>query len=114
MNQNVKRVAGPIGVGAVACAAWCAGPILGVLGGIGVAGSGIGLGLGATLLAVVLATATVAGLLVHRTRQSRASGACPPAGAPEQPVAAPRWQPDSHGRTPAEFTPVERAVDVCG
>jgi hypothetical protein len=47
MRQEVKRVAGPLGLGVAACAACCAGPVLGVIGGLSLAGSAVALGLGA-------------------------------------------------------------------
>jgi mercuric ion transport protein len=88
MRQEVKRVAGPLGLGVAACAACCAGPVLGVIGGLSLAGSAVALGLGATLVAVLLVAVAVVVLAVRRRRRQQAS-ACATRIALDEPVAAP-------------------------
>jgi hypothetical protein len=64
---DAKTGAGVLGVGAVACAACCAGPVLGLLAGVGLTAA-----LGAVLFGVVgLAVALVVGVVLWRRRQAR-------------------------------------------
>jgi len=65
-----KRGAGVIGVGVVACAACCAGPILGALAAIGIA-SAVGYLL-AGVAALVVGTAAAAWFVVRRRARQRA------------------------------------------
>jgi hypothetical protein len=57
VNQSVKQAAGPLGLGAVACAACCAGPIVAAVTGLGAV---VG-------LAAILAGALVIGLMILAT-----------------------------------------------
>jgi hypothetical protein len=82
-KPDVKTGAGVLGVGAAACAACCAGPILGFLAGVGLTAA-----VGAVLFGVVgLVVALAAGAVLWRRRQARR---CQPG--PSEPVAveAPR------------------------
>jgi hypothetical protein len=88
MRQGVKRIAGPLGFGVAACAARCAGPVLGLIGGLSVAGSAAALGLGATLVAVLLGVVAVVVLVVRRRRRQHAS-VCATGIAVDEPVVAP-------------------------
>jgi hypothetical protein len=82
MRQEVKRIAGPLGLGVAACAACCAGPVVGVVGGLSIAGSAVALGLGATLVAVLL-------VVVAMRRRRQQASACTTGIAVDEPVAAP-------------------------
>lgn len=66
MSANKKDNAAIVGVGVAACAACCAGPILGVLAAIGL-GTAAGFALFGTL-AVVVGAAAVALVVVRRRR----------------------------------------------
>jgi hypothetical protein len=86
---DAKAGAGVVGVGAVACAACCAGPILGFL-----AAAGVTAALGAVLFGVVGVAAVVVAALVWRRMRVRR---CLPVAAPAEPVAmaAPRLRSPS-------------------
>lgn len=86
---DAKAGAGVVGVSAVACAACCAGPILGFL-----AAAGVTATVGAVLFgAVGVAAVLVAAFVWPRRRQARR---CRPAPAAEPvPVAAPRLRSPS-------------------
>ena len=79
---DAKTGAGVLGVGAVACAACCAGPILGFLAAVGVTAV-----VGTVLFGVVGAVAVVAAAVVWRRR--RQARRCRPAPADPVAVAAP-------------------------
>jgi hypothetical protein len=64
-----------IGAGAAACAACCTGPIIGLLGSIGIASAVGAVFVPVLILLVVLAGAAGAWLLVRRRRTSAASAA---------------------------------------
>ena len=84
-----------IGVGAAACVACCAGPILGFLAAIG-----IGTTLGVALFGIAgLAIAGVGALLLVRRRGGRAA-ACTPA-----PVSVPLAMPTAQTRNPRMSSP---------
>lgn len=87
---DAKAGAGVVGVSAVACAACCAGPILGFLAAVGVTAA-----LGAVLFGVVGVAAVVVAALVWRRR--RRVRPCQPVAAPAEPVAmaAPRLRSPS-------------------
>jgi hypothetical protein len=87
MKQEVRRFAGPLGLGVAACAACCAGPLLGLIGGLSLAGSAVALGFGATLIAVLLVVVALAVLVVRRRRQQ--ASLCATGIAVDEPVAAP-------------------------
>ena len=74
-----------VGVGAAACAACCAGPILAFLGGLGVAGMASTLFIGAAGLVLAVAAATAAS---SSSRRAAASA----------PYEVPRWCPDRRHR----------------
>ena len=82
-----------IGVGAAACLACCAGPILAVLGGLSLAG------LASTLLigsgGLVIVAAALAALLVTRRRRND----CPASDDSPTPVAAPTRRPADLSRS---------------
>lgn len=61
MNEGGKDGFGVLGIGAVACLACCAGPILAFLGGVGIAGlaSTVVIGAAGLLITVAAVTATV-------------------------------------------------------
>jgi hypothetical protein len=80
---DAKAGAGVVGVSAVACAACCAGPILGFLAAVGVTAA-----VGAVLFGVVGVAAVVVGALVWGRR--RRAQRCRPAPAEPVAVAAPR------------------------
>jgi hypothetical protein len=69
----VRSGAGVLGLGAAACAACCAGPILGALGAVGVA-SAVGYAL-AGGVAVVAGIAAAAAVIARRRRRRRACAA---------------------------------------
>lgn len=89
MRQEVKRVAGPLGLGVAACAACCAGPVLGLIGGLSLAGSAVALGLGATLIAALLLV-VAAVVLVLRSRRRHQASACAIGLAIDEPVSTPQ------------------------
>lgn len=68
MKQAGKNGAGILGLGAVACLACCAGPILAFLGGLGIAGLASTLFIGAAGLAIT-AAAIAAFVVVRRRRR---------------------------------------------
>jgi hypothetical protein len=82
-----------LGMGAAACVACCASPILAIIGGLGLAGLASTLLIGAAGL--VIAVAAVAGLLVIGRRRN---GCLVPDDSPA-PVAAPARQPADHSRS---------------
>jgi hypothetical protein len=67
MKQAGRSGAGMLGLGAVACLACCAGPILALLGGLGIAGLASTQFIGAASLGV---TAAIAAFVVVRRRGS--------------------------------------------
>ena len=91
-----------LGMGAAACVACCAGPILAFLGGLSLAGLASALLIGTAGL--VIAAAALAALLVARRRRN----SCPVSDDSRTPVAAPTRRPtDSHG-APNELDPALR------
>lgn len=84
MNDSRRRGFSMIGIGAVACAACCAGPILAVLAGLSIAGVVSTLLVGAAGL--VITAAALAAL--HMVRR-RAAASCQTASSPAVAVAAP-------------------------
>lgn len=68
-HAQSKSTFGIVGVGAAACAACCAGPLLAIIGGITIAGLAGTLFLGAVSLVAVVAAA-VGYFAVHRRRQA--------------------------------------------
>jgi hypothetical protein len=87
---DAKAGVGVVGVSAVACAACCAGPILGFLAAVGVTAA-----VGAALFGVVGVAAVLVAALVWRQR--RRARRCRPAPAPAEPLAmaAPRLRSPS-------------------
>lgn len=83
-TANAKSGLGVVGVGAAACAACCAGPILGFLAATGVASL-----LGAVMFGVLglVLVLTVAAVLWQRRRRQRCA---PPDPSGPTPVAAPQ------------------------
>lgn len=77
MSTN-KDKAALVGVGAVACAACCAGPILGFLAAIGL-GTAVGFAIFGVAAIVIGAAVT---LLLVRHRRRRPAGACVPTTGP--------------------------------
>jgi hypothetical protein len=82
-KTDVKTGAGVLGVGAVACAACCAGPIIGFLAGVGLTAAVGAVLFGVVGLVVVLAVAAV----LWRRRRTRR---CQPAPTEPVDVEAPR------------------------
>ena len=79
-SADARVGAGVLGLGAVACAACCAGPVVGLL-----AAGGVTAMLGAVLFgAAGLAVALVAVVVVWRRRQARR---CAPSPSSDEPVA---------------------------
>lgn len=85
---DAKAGAGVVGVSAVACAACCAGPILGFLAAVGLTAA-----VGAVLFGVVGVAAVLVAALVWRTR--RRAQRCQPALAEPVAVTAPRLRSPS-------------------
>lgn len=85
MTPAERTGARALTVGAAACAACCAGPILGALGAIGIASLAGYLLAGTLALAAGLAAVAVAAVVLHRRRAAYAASVAP---AGEQPV---RW-----------------------
>ncbi len=73
--STARTGAGVLGVGAAACVACCAGPILGALSAIGIASFAGYLLAGS--VAIVVGVAAIAVLLVRRRRRASACGAGP-------------------------------------
>lgn len=92
MKKSSKDGFGIVGLGAVACAACCAGPLLAILGGLSLAGLASTLLVGAVGLAVFVA-AGVAYIVVRRQRQ--AAVCAPPPTEPVPVTAAKRKVPTS-------------------
>jgi hypothetical protein len=82
-----------LGVGAAACVACCAGPILAILGGLGLAGLASTLLIGSGGLVIVAAALTA--LLVTRRRRND----CPVSDGSPTPVAAPTRRPADLSRS---------------
>ena len=85
---DAKTGAGLVGVSAVACAACCAGPILGFLAAVGVTAA-----VGAVLFGVLGVAAVVLAAVVWRRR--RRARRCRPVAAEQVAVAAPRLRTPS-------------------
>ena len=66
-----------VGGAAAACAVCCAGPIIGFLGVAGLAATAVTLAFAGVVFAVVVALATVAALVVRRSRARRVACAVP-------------------------------------
>jgi len=75
-----------IGGAAAACAVCCAAPLVGFLGVAGFAATAVTLAFAGVVLAVVVGLATVAAVLVRRSRARRASCPLPPHAAGAVPV----------------------------
>ena len=69
MKQHLKSAAGPLGFGVAACAACCAGPIVGLVTGLGLTAAAGAWLLGSTALALVLVVLAVGSLVVRRRRR---------------------------------------------
>jgi hypothetical protein len=93
MNEARKDGFGVIGMGAAACVACCAGPIVAILGGLGLAGLVSTLFIGTAGL--VIAAAALAALLVARRRRND----CPVSDDSPTPVAAPARRPADLSRS---------------
>jgi mercuric ion transport protein len=93
MNQDRKDGLSVLGMGAAACVACCAGPLLAILGGLSLAG------LASTLLigtaGLVIAAVALAALLVARRRRND----CPVSDDSPTPVAAPTRRPADLSRS---------------
>ena len=92
MSSSKKDGFGVLGIGAAACVACCAGPVLALLGGLSLAGIASTLFIGAAGL--VIAAAAAAGVLLVRRRQADSACAADPAepvpvGAPTRKIPAP-------------------------
>ena len=74
------------GGAAAACAVSCAAPVVGLLGVAGFAATAVTLAFAGVVFAVVVGLATVAALLVRRSRSRRAACAVPAAAAGAVPV----------------------------
>jgi hypothetical protein len=93
MNQARKDGLSVVGMGAAACVACCAGPILAILGGLSVAGLASTLLLGTA--GFVIAAAALAALLVARRRRNDR----PVSDDSPTPVAAPTRRPANLSRS---------------
>jgi hypothetical protein len=90
MSDPRRRLTPVLALGAAACAACCAGPILAFLGGLALAGL-------ASTFVIGVAGLVVAGLALAAfviVRQRRADAACPTARAAPVPVASPSRKAD--------------------
>lgn len=93
-DQKAKGGLGALGLGAIACVACCAGPLLAILGGVTIAGLAGTMLLGVASL-VVAGAGAIAFFLVRQRR--RAASCAVDAG----PVAAPTFRPRTSDPQPA-------------
>jgi predicted lysophospholipase L1 biosynthesis ABC-type transport system permease subunit len=70
MNQSVKQTAGPLGLGAVACAACCAGPIVAALAGLGAVAGLLAILAGALVIGLVILATVIGVMSWRRTNRS--------------------------------------------
>jgi hypothetical protein len=104
-GSAVKSGAGILGVGAVACVACCAGPILGALSAIGVA-TAVGYAI-AGGVALVLGAAAVAWVVLHRRRRRQRACARERVTFVASPTVGPSTEPsDEQAKGPAGDEPV--------
>ena len=77
MKQHLKSAGGPVGLGVAACAACCAGPIVGLIGGLGLTATAGAWLLGSTAIAAILAVLTIGYLVTRRAHRQRAARCAP-------------------------------------
>jgi hypothetical protein len=93
VNQSVKQAAGPLGVGLVACAACCAGPIIAALTGLGAIAGLVAVLAGAIVLGLVLLAVVIGTTSWRRANGRPVDGpvpvelSAPRRGAPPRPPA---------------------------